>query len=391
MRRFCHAILMAVLFLRLALGVCAQETGHQEVPGGTRIERLPLGAHSPDDTQRNRGAIGSKPGSMRPRVPMNQTPRAPAHPGLPPLEIAPQSIPIPNSWSILFEIHDDGPPNGLSLDQAIERLVGASVALKAKSLDIPQAQADVLTAGLHANPIVYGDGQLLPYKHYNAVTNPGGTAQYDLNVAYPLDLSGKRPARVDVANAAQRVTEAMYQDAVRQEVDRLGTVFVDALAARLAVRTLRGGLTRIEEIQKRAAQENRDPREAEALRHQIQIQRQTIALALVDAEAAWRNSRRTLCMMLNLPRENVAQLDLRGTVEDRILRPPSVQDLVTTALANRPDIAAYRLGVQRAEADFRLSKANRLPDVYALYQPLTYQDNAPFNAPSSRSWAPAPR
>ena len=38
-------------------------------------------------------------------------------------------------------------------------------------------------------------------------------------------------------------------------------------------------------------------------------------------------------------------------------------------------------------ADVRLAKANRISDVFVLYQPYTYQDNAPFNLPSSRSWA----
>ncbi len=391
MRSLCHALMIVALHLSLATSMSAQEGTHEVVPGGTPIERLPPGAHSPFDNQRGGSIIGGRPGSMRPRVPMNQRPRGPAQfgPGLPPLppETPSRPIPVPNAWSILFEIKDEGPPSGLTLDQAMDRLVAASIALRAKALDIPQAQADVLTAGMHANPVVYFDTQLIPYRPYNVVTNPGGPTQYDLNVAYPLDLSGKRQARIDVASAAQRVVEALYQDAVRQEIDRLDNAYVDGLAARLAVRTLKGGLTRIGEVQKRAALEPRDPREAEALRRQIQIQRQTIALALVEAEGAWRNSQRTLSMMLNLPHDQIPLLELRGTIEDPIPTPPPVQSLVTSALANRPDLAAYRLGLQRAEADVRLSRANRLPDVYALYQPFTYQDNSPFNSPSSRSWA----
>lgn len=67
--------------------------------------------------------------------------------------------------------------------------------------------------------------------------------------------------------------------------------------------------------------------------------------------------------------------------------PPPVDQLVAWAMGNRPDLAAYRLGLTRAQADVRLSQANRLPDVFGLYQPFTYQDNAPFKMPSSRSWA----
>ena len=57
------------------------------------------------------------------------------------------------------------------------------------------------------------------------------------------------------------------------------------------------------------------------------------------------------------------------------------------ALDSRPDIAAYRLGILRAEGEVRLAHANRLSDVYLLYQPYTFQNNAPFDKESTRSWA----
>ena len=47
---------------------------------------------------------------------------------------------------------DEGPPDGLTLDQAIELLVQQNLDLRAKYLEIPQARADVLTASLRANP-----------------------------------------------------------------------------------------------------------------------------------------------------------------------------------------------------------------------------------------------
>ena len=254
-------------------------------------------------------------------------------------------------------------------------------------MDIPQAQADVLTAGMHANPVVYMDGQLLPYRPYNVTTNPGGPAQYDVNVAYPVDFSGKRQARVDVACAAKRVVEALYQDAVRQEIDRLGNTYIDALAARLAVRTVQGGLARIDEVDKQPHPQHIDPREAESARRQIQMQRHTVALAVVDAESVLRTAKRNLGMYMNLPPMEVPALQLRGTLRDHAPPPPALPELIASALANRPDLAAYRLGMERAQADVRLSRANKWPDAFLLYQPFTYQDNSPFNAPGSTSWA----
>src|SRR5205807_4155966 len=92
---------------------------------------------------------------------------------------------------------DDGPPNGLTLDMAIERLVRENLDLRSRFFEIPQAEADILTAGLRANPLLYADSQLIPYGQYSTA-RPGGPLQYDLNVTYPLDVTHKRRARIEV-------------------------------------------------------------------------------------------------------------------------------------------------------------------------------------------------
>ena len=397
MRPLRHALSIFALHAICLAGDCAygqqygQGSSYDLPPGGVPIERLAPGAYAPYTNQLQEINPGGKPGSLRPRVPMRSqnrrtTPSAP-HMQQSHAQLAPEPIPLGNSSSILFEVRDEGAPNGMTLEQAVERLVRTSITLRARSLEIPQARADVLTAGLHGNPIVYFDKQLIPYRAYNAVTNPGGPAQYDLNVAYPFDVNNKRSARVDVANAASRVVEALYQDAVRMEIDRFTDVYVSALAARLALRTIKDGLARLDETRKLAHAHPGDPRDAAALQRQIQLQRQTLMLALMDAETAWNSNRRALALMLDLNDAEAQALDLHGSVKTMAPPPPPVDQLVAWAMGNRPDLAAYRLGLTRAQADVRLSQANRLPDVFGLYQPFTYQDNSPFNAPSSRSWA----
>src|SRR5262249_34703691 len=106
--------------------------------------------------------------------------------------------------------------------------------LRARFLEIPQARADVLTASLRANPILFADSQLIPYGQYSR-QRPGGPLQYDLNITYPLDVTRKRIARTLVAERALRVLEARYQDAVRITLDNLYTAYVDVLAARQTV------------------------------------------------------------------------------------------------------------------------------------------------------------
>lgn len=351
------------------------------------------GEHRSFERPRGDAIIGGRPGSQRPRVPINTRPGGTA--GAPPVMLPPargkfraRAAAVPDAWAILFEMEEEGPAQGLTWQQAVDRLVQESIVLRARALDIPQAQADVLTAGMHANPIVYFDRQLIGYRPYNTTTNPGGPSQYDLNVAYPADLSRKRQARVDVACSAQRVVEALFQDAVRQEVDHLARVYVDVQAAQLALNTIDDGLERLDLIWRQHAQaEHSSAAEAETQKRQMLLQRHALILARIDAQSSLKSCKRSLALMLNMPTEGCEGLELHGSIRDKAPPPPPLAQLVATALANRPDLAAYRLGAQRAGADVRLSKANVLPDVYLLYQPFTYQDNSPFNAPSSTSWA----
>ena len=110
---------------------------------------------------------------------------------------------------------DEGPPDGLTIDQAIELLIEGNLDLRAKFLEIPQMRADVLTASLRANPIFYADSQLVPYGS-DSVKRPDGPTQYDVNISHPLDISHKRQAQNCVCTVAQlKVMEAQYQNEVR--------------------------------------------------------------------------------------------------------------------------------------------------------------------------------
>ena len=60
------------------------------------------------------------------------------------------------------------------------------------------------------------------------------------------------------------------------------------------------------------------------------------------------------------PEESEA-LDLRGSLSDLGPKAPPVDTLVTIALAQRPDLAAYRLGVSRAQAELAQERAEPSP------------------------------
>ncbi|MGC8638276.1 MAG: TolC family protein, partial [Isosphaeraceae bacterium] len=117
------------------------------------------------------------------------------------------------------------------------------------------------------------------------------------------------------------------------------------------------------------------------------IQLRTAQLGLRDAEAAYRKAKLDLGSLMNLTVKEIEKLELRGSIEDKAPPPPSIEELRRIALESRPDIISYRLGVQRAEADVRLARAQRFSNPYLLFQPYTYQDNSPYGLKSAVSYA----
>jgi cobalt-zinc-cadmium efflux system outer membrane protein len=187
-----------------------------------------------DDMILGRAGLGA------PRVPTSITTPGGVYQGPPRREgiAVPPPIPVPPPQLYgtmeLATIDDEGPVDGMTLDRAIEIMVRQSIDLRAKYLEIPQMRADVLTASLRANPILYADSQLVPYGT-NSVQKPTGPTQYDLNVSHPIDYSHKRRARMAYASRALQVLEAQYQNEVRLAIANLHAAFVDVLTARAAI------------------------------------------------------------------------------------------------------------------------------------------------------------
>lgn len=376
---------------------------HRPAAGATGLGRAPGSGESLLGEAPGSGAgglggppqeiLGGRPGASTPRVPAAiSTPGAtgPAAPSgealaLPqPLQVQPP--PVYGTLDFPSVAEDLGPPEGLSLDQAIETLVRSNLLLRAQAFELPQADADILTASLRANPILYADAQLVPYGSYSE-QRPGGQIQYDLNISYPLDVTHKRRARILVACRAKRVLEAQYQDAVRLQIANLYTAYVNALAARQAVRYAEAGVEGLDQILRPLEAQLRAGRITPGDYNRVRLQRDTAEIARFDAEENLRRTLRDLATLLGLPPAQAEDLQLRGTLRDEAPPPPTADGLIPIALDARPDLVAYRLGIRRAAADVGLARANRLNDVYVLYQPYTFQDNSPFGVKSATSWA----
>ena len=284
-------------------------------------------------------------------------------------------------------LDDEGPADGLTLDAAIDQIMTANLDIRALRHELTQADADILTAGLRTNPLVYMDTQFIPYGTFNN-QRPGGPTQYDLNITYPLDVSKKRQARTVVARMARSTLEAQFQDVARRQIDNVYRGFVNLQAARIDLLMARSSVRRQEQFLANLTRTARpdDEAVADTIDH-LSLVLDRARNSLGEAEEAFADAQEGLGVLLNTPVEQTASLEPRGRLHDTFPKPPSAEELASIALRARPDLHAARLGVTRAGAEVNLQRANRFDDVYLFYDPITYQDNRPSNALSSHSWA----
>ena len=218
-----------------------------------------------------------------------------------------------------------------------------------------------------------------------AVVEPAAAGEED-GSSRPLPAG--RLAGPEVARRARRVIEAQYQDAVRREIDNLATAYVDALNARETVRSIRASLEVLDGVLRSLREQLRRGDVPLSMVDDAIVQRDGAAVALGQAESVERQARQVLAVLLAIPPAEADRLQVRGTIRDTAPMPPPVEELIRIALAERPDLAAYRLGVGRASADVRLAEANRFEDVFVLYTPYGYQsNNFDRNVGSSTAWS----
>lgn len=299
--------------------------------------------------------------------------------------IAPLEVPTYGDLELPAGEIEYGRSDGMSLDTVIETLIQRNLDLEAARLEIPMAQADVLTASLRANPVFYADYQLLPYGHFSFL-RPGGPQQSDININYPLDVSRKRQARTQSAAVAMKVTEAQLQDTIRLQIDNVYTVYVGVISAGLTERfseVYLKGITHLYTLEEDLFNKGQ-AKESDVLAIKADLER--AQLQVRESKEAKIKANQALALLLNMPLEHLELIDVRdpiGMVRDL---PSSQDELVARALQQRPDLQAMRLGVIRSDKDVRLARANAYPDVYVLYQPFTFQNNTYLGVQSAYSW-----
>lgn len=262
----------------------------------------------------------------------------------------------PSPVQSLTSVPENAATVRLSLNEALALFLKQNLDLLIAKYGIESSKGQQITAALFPNPVA-SIGTLSSYTQGRTAANSG---QLFGQVQQLFELAGKRGYRIESAGFGTQSVEAAFEDAVRQ----LGfTVKETYYRILLAQRRLT------------LAEENRDRfarildvntirfkkgyiAEVDLIRIRLQMVdfQSMVIQSLQEAESARGDLRQLLRLSPRTLLELTTDMDFR-----RI--DPDINKLRVAAIDMRPDIRARRFTYSQREADLRLAKAYRIPDV----------------------------
>jgi cobalt-zinc-cadmium efflux system outer membrane protein len=246
----------------------------------------------------------------------------------------------------------------VTLSDAVSIFLRQNFQLIAARYDIDTAEAEKLTARLRPNPDVSLGFSGLPL---NLSGNVLTEQQYSYSIAQTFELGGKRPKRIDVANANADVARAQFETTVWQMTNDLKRKFFAVILnqsllnlAQENEKTFAETVKHTEELVQAGELAGLDLTRLEVEKLKFDTD---LANAQRDYEVALRDLRVTLGGDYR-----AMEIDPKGTLDPQTYD-FTFADLCDQALAARPDLKAAQLAEKAADADIRLQDAQKVPDV----------------------------
>ena len=243
----------------------------------------------------------------------------------------------------------------LTLDEALAAAGATAPATEAASAGIAAARANRTTAGLRPNPVAQGQVEnVVGSGAYRGLRS----AETTIGVALPIELGGKRSARVAVANAQLSRAELQAAVAIADVKLQVTQLDVEAIAAQRRLTHARdqeriaGDALRAASVRVRAGRAS-------------PLEEQRADVARVNAAAyVERTDRLAAAARANLARRIARPID--GALDDALLdRLPAATygPEVAPSAAGTLALAAADADLTIADAGVRLARANRVPDL----------------------------
>ncbi len=270
---------------------------------------------------------------------------------------------------------------GLTLEEAIQASL-RHPRVRAAQEAVNQARAELQSAAVIPNPSLSIEGGLLPLSRAFTPERPGGPSELAGSLSYPIDrlLFGKRSAAIEAGEAALRVAEAEYADAIRQRALEAALAFYDVLewqnmlgVAQDAV----GDLSHLEGAVQASVESGG--------RSQLDLARVRLAARVAQREersirAELDAARLRLAALLDPPREP-ARIVAAGSFDDPLPSATlSTEQAYQIAVQTRPDILALRHKSALAKSAQLVEERNAWPEASVGIN-VTHQFQQPIGAP----------
>ena len=254
------------------------------------------------------------------------------------------------------------PAHGMTIDDLILYVLEHNGELLAARQMIAEARGRLRQAGLKPNPMLEASGT-------QAVTSPDNNQM--IGIELPLELGGRRKARVAVVQREMEMKEAEVRDFERRLAAETRMKYADAIAA---ARNLRF----TEELLDLTRNSHRLIRARVELGKSAPFDQNLawVELNKVDALRIGFESKAEIAMLelkkvAGLPPEETLQL---RDEFDLALQPPPQSEALRRALESRPDLAALRAAESLAEAQAEQARVEGKVDasIFANYQRMNF-------------------
>ncbi len=270
----------------------------------------------------------------------------------------------------------NGTPERLSLVEAERLAFERNWDLLAAKSDVDIAAAQEIIALEFPNPAFAWSTAKVPVNGQSAATAEGRglwERSYDtvLSINQLFEIGGKRRSRRVSAEQGFRAEQARFSDARRMLELGVTKTYIAAVQAALNARTLHDSADSLRHEAEIAAARLRAGDISTADKSQIEILADRFDLDSRAAEADALQKRIALENLIGtaVPTGRWVAAD---TLEN--LLQPKVFDPIDQQLPERPDLMAARASLEKAEADLRLQKALRIPDLTLSF---LYEHNPP--------------
>ena len=244
----------------------------------------------------------------------------------------------------------------LSLEEAIGLFLQQNLDLLIAKYGIESSQGEQLTARLFPNPMASLGVASSPVQGRTL----GNSGQISPQIQQLFELAGKRGYRIESAEFGLQSAEAGFEDAVRQLRFAVKDAYYRTQLARrrlVLAEENRDRFSRILEVNTIRFKKGYIA-EVDLIRIRLQLidfQTQVIQ-AIQESESARSDLRQLLRLSPVVPLELTTELEYQRV-------DPDIVKLRTLASDHRPDVRAKRSTLSQREAELRLAKAYRIPDV----------------------------